>query len=91
MAKYKQIIDKESTFDKALEDLEDGAVYTPTIYKYLGFTIGKQVQKLKRESGSEFCGVVAWSNAHAVFVCEEFMDYYGNKKVSGSNIRDVLE
>jgi len=80
MAKYKQIIDKESTFDKALEDLEDGAVYTPTIYKYLGFTIGKQVQKLKRESGSEFCGVVAWSNAHAVFVCEEFMDYYGNKK-----------
>lgn len=80
MAKYKQIIDKEATFDKALEDLEDGAVYTPTIYKYLGFKIGKQIQKLKRQSGSEYCGVVAWSNAHAVFVCEEFMDYYGNKK-----------
>ncbi|MFD2940117.1 hypothetical protein [Flavobacterium notoginsengisoli] len=80
MAKYKQIIDRESTFDKALEDLEDGTVYTPTIYKYLGFSVGKQVQKLKRESGSEFCGVVAWSKAHAVFVCEEFMDYYGNKK-----------
>lgn len=80
MAKYKQVIDKEATFDKALEDLEDGEVYTPTIYKYLGFEIGKQIEKLKRESGSEFCGVVAWSNAHAVFVCEEFMDYYGNKK-----------
>jgi hypothetical protein len=80
MAKYKQIVDKESTFDRALEDLEDGAVYTPTIYKYLGFKLGKQIQKLKRESGSEFCGVVAWSSAHAVFVCEEFMDYYGNKK-----------
>ena len=80
MAKYKQVIDKEATFDKALEDLEDGEVYTPTIYKYLGFEIGKQIQKLKRESGSEFCGVVAWSTAHAVFVCEEFMDYYGNKK-----------
>ncbi len=80
MAKYKQIIDRESTFDKALEDLEDGTVYTPTIYKYLGFSVGKQVQKLKRESGSEYCGVVAWSKAHAVFVCEEFMDYYGNKK-----------
>ncbi|CAM3547666.1 hypothetical protein [Flavobacterium chungbukense] len=80
MAKYKQIIDKQSTFDKALEDLEDGSVYTPTIYKYLGFKIGKQVQKLKRESGSEFCGVVAWSTAHAVFVCEDFMDYYGNRK-----------
>lgn len=80
MGKYKQIIDKESTFDKALEDLEDGTVYTPTIYKYLGFTKGKQVQKLKRQSGSEYCGVVAWSKAHAVFVCEEFMDYYGNKK-----------
>jgi len=80
MAKYKQVIDKEETFDKALEDLEDGEVYTPTIYKYLGFEIGKQIQKLKRESGSEFCGVVAWSTAHAVFVCEEFMDYYGNKK-----------
>lgn len=80
MAKYKQIIDKETTFDKALEDLEDGEVYTPTIYKYLGFEIGKQIQKLKRQSGSEFCGVVAWSTAHAVFVCEEFMDYYGNKK-----------
>jgi hypothetical protein len=80
MAKYKQIIDKEATFDKALEDLEDGAVYTPTIYKYLGFKLGKQIQKLKRQSGSEFCGVVAWSKAHAVFVCEEFMDYYGNKK-----------
>ncbi|QSW89280.1 MULTISPECIES: hypothetical protein [Flavobacterium] len=80
MAKYKQIIDKESTFDKALEDLEDGTVYTPTIYKYLGFRIGKQIQKLKRETGSEFCGVVAWSTAHAVFICEEFMDYYGNKK-----------
>ncbi|WP_231632077.1 hypothetical protein [Flavobacterium sp. KJJ] len=80
MAKYKQIIDNESTFDKALEDLEDGAVYTPTIYKYLGFRKGKQIQKLKRQSGSEFCGVVAWSTAHAVFVCEEFMDYYGNKK-----------
>lgn len=80
MAKYKQIIDRESTFDNALEDLEDGTVYTPTIYKYLGFSIGKQIQKLKRESGSEFCGVVAWSKAHAVFVCEEFMDYYGNKK-----------
>jgi len=80
MAKYKQIIDKESTFDRALEDLEDGEVYTPTIYKYLGFEVGKQIQKLKRESGSEFCGVVAWSTAHAVFVCEEFMDYYGNKK-----------
>lgn len=80
MAKYKQIIDKKSTFDKALEDLEDGTVYTPTIYKYLGFKEGKQIQKLKRESGSEFCGVVAWSTAHAVFVCEDFMDYYGNKK-----------
>jgi hypothetical protein len=80
MAKYKQIIDKEPTFDKALEDLEDGEIYTPTIYKYLGFEIGKQIQKLKRESGNEFCGVVAWSTAHAVFVCEEFMDYYGNKK-----------
>lgn len=80
MAKYKQIIDKEATFDRALEDLEDGEVYTPTIYKYLGFEKGKQVQKLKRESGSEFCGVVAWSTAHAVFVCGEFMDYYGNKK-----------
>jgi hypothetical protein len=80
MAKYKQIIDKKSTFDKALEDLEEGEVYTPTIYKYLGFKEGKEIQKLKRESGSEFCGVVAWSTAHAVFVCEEFMDYYGNKK-----------
>jgi hypothetical protein len=80
MAKYKQIIDKKSTFDKALEDLEDGEVYTPTIYKYLGFKEGKEIQKLKRESGSEFCGVVAWSTAHAVFVCEDFMDYYGNKK-----------
>lgn len=80
MAKYKQIIDNESTFDRALEDLEDGAVYTPTIYKYLGFKIGKQIEKLKRQSGSEYCGVVAWSTAHAVFVCEEFMDYYGNKK-----------
>lgn len=80
MAKYKQIIDKEASFDRALEDLEDGAVYTPTIYKYLGFKLGKQIQKLKRQSGSEFCGVVAWSKVHAVFVCEEFMDYYGNKK-----------
>ncbi|MFH6996598.1 hypothetical protein ACHRVZ_01630 [Flavobacterium sp. FlaQc-57] len=80
MAKYKQIINKEATFDKALEDLEDGSVYTPTIYKYLGFKLGKQIQKLKRQSGSEFCGVVAWSTAHAVFVCEDFMDYYGNKK-----------
>ena len=80
MAKYKQIIDKDAVFDKALEDLEDGTIYTPTIYKYLGFTIGKQIQKLKRQSGSEFCGVVAWSKAHAVFVCEEFMDYYGTRK-----------
>ncbi|WP_281233956.1 hypothetical protein [Flavobacterium gelatinilyticum] len=80
MAKYKQIIDKEESFDRALDDLESGEVYTPTIYKYLGFKLDKQVQKLKRESGSEFCGVVAWSKAHAVFVCEEFMDYYGNKK-----------
>lgn len=80
MAKYKQIIDNESTFDRALEDLESGAVYTPTIYKYLGFRKGKEIEKLKRQSGSEFCGVVAWSTAHAVFVCEEFMDYYGNKK-----------
>jgi hypothetical protein len=80
MAKYKQIIDKEATFDKALEDLEDGTVYTPTIYKYLGFTLGKQIQKLKKESGTDYCGVVAWSKVHAVFVCGEFMDYYGNKK-----------
>lgn len=80
MAKYKQIINREATFDKALEDLEDGSVYTPTIYKYLGFKLGKQIQKLKRQSGSEYCGVVAWSTAHAVFVCEDFMDYYGNKK-----------
>ena len=80
MAKYKQILDKEKTFDKALEDLEDGEIHTPTIYKYLGFQKGKHVQELKRLSGSEFCGVVAWSNAHAVFVCEDFMDYYGNKK-----------
>lgn len=80
MAKYKQILDREATFDRALEDLESGEVYTPTIYKYLGFQLGKQIQKLKRESGSEFCGVVAWSTAHAVFVCEDFMDYYGNKK-----------
>jgi len=80
MAKYRQITEKKETFDKALEDLEDGEVYTPTIYKYLGFEKGKQIQKLKRQSGSEFCGVVAWSTAHAVFVCEDFMDYYGNKK-----------
>ncbi|MEL1253152.1 hypothetical protein AAEO57_05160 [Flavobacterium sp. DGU38] len=80
MAKYKQIIDKDETFTKALDDLEDGEVHTPTIYKYLGFEKGKQIQILKRSSGSEFCGVVAWSKAHAVFVCEEYMDYYGNKK-----------
>jgi len=80
MAKYRQIIEKEQNFDKALEDLEDGGVYTPTIYKYLGFEKGKQVEKLKRQSGSQFCGVVAWSTDHAVFICEEFMDYYGNKK-----------
>lgn len=80
MAKYKQIIDRQKTFDRALEDLEDGEVYTPTIYKYLGFQKGKQVLELKRLSGSEYCGVVAWSSAHAVFVCEDFMDYYGNKK-----------
>ncbi|WP_433830323.1 hypothetical protein [Flavobacterium anhuiense] len=80
MAKYMQIIDKEPTFEKALEELEEGTVYTPTIYKYLGFKLGKQIQKLKRQSGSEYCGVVAWSKAHAVFVCEDFMDYYGNKK-----------
>jgi hypothetical protein len=55
-------------------------VHTPTIYKYLGFELGKQIEKLKRESGSEFCGVVAWSTVHAVFMCGEFMDYYGNKK-----------
>ncbi|MEO8532371.1 MAG: hypothetical protein ABI441_01405 [Flavobacterium sp.] len=84
MAKYKQIIDKQATFDKALEDLEDGEVYTPTIYKYLGFEKDKQIQPLKRLSGSEYCGVVAWSSAHAVFVCDEYMDYYGNKKnISG--------
>lgn len=80
MAKYKQIVDRETTFDKALEDLEDGEVYTPTIYKYLGFEKDKQVLPLKRLSGNEYCGVVAWSTAHAVFVCEEYMDYYGNKK-----------
>ncbi|MEN2401642.1 hypothetical protein GKZ90_0017765 [Flavobacterium sp. MC2016-06] len=80
MAKYKQIIDKEPTFEKALEEFEEGDIYTPTIYKYLGFEKGKHVQPLKRLSGSEFCGVVAWSKAHAVFVCEEYMDYYGNKK-----------
>ncbi|WP_163408596.1 hypothetical protein [Flavobacterium ajazii] len=80
MAKYKQIIDKHDTFMKALDDLEDGEVYTPTIYKYLGFEKGKQILTLKRSSGSEFCGVVAWSKVHAVFVCEDFMDYYGNKK-----------
>ena len=80
MAKYMQIIDNEPTFEKALEELEEGTVYTPTIYKYLGFKLGKQIQKLKRQSGSEYCGVVAWSKAHAVFVCEDFMDYYGNKK-----------
>lgn len=80
MAKYKQIIDKEESFEKALEDLEEGELYTPTIYKYLGFEKGKQIERLKRLSGGEFCGVVAWSNAHAVFVCEDFMDYYGNKK-----------
>lgn len=80
MAKYRQIIDKEETFEKALADLEDGGVYTPTIYKYLGFEKGKQILKLKRQEGNEYCGVVAWSTAHAVFICEEFMDYYGNKK-----------
>ncbi|MDR7209406.1 hypothetical protein [Flavobacterium piscis] len=80
MAKYRQIIDREETFEKALADLEDGGVYTPTIYKYLGFEKGKQILKLKRQEGNEFCGVVAWSAEHAVFVCEDFMDYYGNKK-----------
>jgi len=80
MAKYKQIIDKEETFEKALEDLEYGGVHTPTIYKYLGFENGKQIQKLKRQSGNEYCGVVAWSSAHAVFICQGLMDYYGNKK-----------
>lgn len=80
MAKYKQIIDREDSFEKALEDLEEGELYTPTIYKYLGFEKGKQIEKLKRLSGGEFCGVVAWSNAHAVFVCQDYMDYYGNKK-----------
>ncbi|WP_278021832.1 hypothetical protein [Flavobacterium ginsengisoli] len=91
MAKYMQIIDKEPTFEKALEELEEGTVYTPTIYKYLGFKLGKQIQKLKRQSGSEYCGVVAWSKAHAVFVCEDFMDYYGNKKSIWIKYPDVLE
>jgi hypothetical protein len=80
MAKYRQIIEKEDTFDKALEDLEDGGVHTPTIYKYLGFEKGKQIVKLKRQEGNQYCGVVAYSTDHAVFICEEFMDYYGNKK-----------
>jgi hypothetical protein len=79
MAKYKQIIEKYATFELALEDLEYGA-YTPTVYKYLGFEKGKQIQKLRRLKGDEYCGVVAWSSVHAVFTCEGYMDYHGDKR-----------
>lgn len=79
MAKNKQIIDKEENFDRALDNLEYGA-YTPTVYKYLGFEKGKQIEKLRRLTGGSYCGVVAWSSVHAVFACESYMDYHGIKK-----------
>jgi len=78
MAKYMQIIDGEKDFDSALYDLETGA-YTPTVYKYLGFKVGKQIVKLKRLSGGSYSGLVAWSSAHAVFACDRYMDYHGVK------------
>ena len=56
------------------------AKYKQIIDKHVTFEKGKQIERLNRQAGSEFCGVVAWSSAHAVFVCEEYMDYYGNKK-----------
>lgn len=79
MAKNKEIIDKEKNFDDALDNLEYGA-YTPTVYKYLGFEKGKQIEKLRRLTGSNNCGLVAWSPVHAVFACESYMDYHGIKK-----------
>lgn len=79
MAKYKQILDKAKNFDEALEELEYGAS-TPTVYKYLGFKVGKQIEKLRRLSGKSYCGLVAWSPAHAVLACEGYMDYHGSKR-----------
>ncbi|WP_218155306.1 hypothetical protein [Chitinophaga sp. YR627] len=79
MAKNKQIIDEEVDFRTALENLEYGA-YTPTVYKCLGFEKGKQVKKLRRLSGGDYSGMVAWSSAHAVFACEGYMDYHGSRK-----------
>jgi hypothetical protein len=79
MAKNKQIIDKEKDYDMALEFLEYGA-YTPSVYIYLGFEKGKQIEKLRRLSGGDYSGVVAWSSAHAVYACEGYMDYHGIKR-----------
>lgn len=78
MAKYKQIIDKESNFENALYNLESGA-YSPMIYQYLGFKKNKQIKTLRRLSGGTYQGLVAWSSAHAVFACEGYMDYHGTK------------
>lgn len=79
MAKYKQKIDSDEDFETALNVLENGA-WSPTIYRYLGYEVGKQIVPLRRLTGKNNCGVVAWSPNHAVFVCERYMDYHGSKK-----------
>ncbi len=78
MAKHKQNIENYKTFVEALEDLEYGA-NAEDVYKYLGFKKRKQVIKLKRFSGGNLCGLIAWSPAHAVYACDGYMDYHGRK------------
>jgi hypothetical protein len=81
MAKHKQNLEKSDfkTYKEALDDLEYGA-FAGDVYKYLGFKKGKQVVKHKRFTGGNLCGLIAWSNAHAVYACGGIMDYHGRKK-----------
>lgn len=79
MAKYKYKNENLNTFDKALNQIENGAT-TSKSYKNLGLELNKNVKKLNRLSGRKKCGLVAWSPTHAVFACNGYIDNHGKRK-----------
>ena len=72
---------KPESFELAVEIINDGT-FTPHVYEFLGLekhvsaTYRTKLRKRIRQS----CGMVLWTNSHAMYSNEGYFDLYGKKQ-----------
>ena len=77
MAKVKQDLDNIGSFEFSLDKLSHGASGRKSFFK-----LGLENNVVMLDQAPDYkniCGGVAWTQKHVLFVCDGYMDRYGNK------------